>query len=95
MMPSMRSLHPQAPHSTVADIQRRVGMISRTLFTVHMLSLEIPDNDSLASRVGALAELLAEELDQVWEALDDLVCAEPETPASAQEEPEARDAQAE
>jgi hypothetical protein len=73
----------QPPRPTVADIQQRVGVVSRTLFTVHMLSLEVPDNDSLASRVGALAGLLAEELDHVWDDLDDLVWAEPDTPAQA------------
>ncbi len=77
------------PAETLATIQRRVGLVARTLFTVHMLSLEVPDNHSLASRVGALAGLLAEELDQVWEALDGLVT-EPETPPGAEgQEPSA------
>jgi hypothetical protein len=91
MSTSMRPSHSQAPRPTVADIQQRVGVVSRTLFTVHMLSLEVPDNDSLASRVGALAGLLAEELDRVWDDLDDLVCAEPDAPP--QEETEVHDAQ--
>jgi hypothetical protein len=73
MRPNTRPSQAPTPRPTVPDIQRRVGLVSRTLLTVHMLSLEIPDDDSLASRVGALAGLLGEQLDSVWNHLDMLV----------------------
>ena len=62
-----------SPAENLAMIQRRVGVVMRTLFTVRMLAMEIPDNDSLASRIGALAGLLGEQLDIVWDDLDTLV----------------------
>jgi hypothetical protein len=60
---------------TLDAVQQRVGVISRALFAVHDMSLAVEDGDSTARRYGALAAILAEQLDRVWLDLDGLVAA--------------------
>jgi uncharacterized protein YoxC len=69
-MAPTRPLRETLPHPALDDVQARVGLISQALFAVHDMSLAVEDGDSAARRFGALAAILAEQLDSVWLALD-------------------------
>jgi hypothetical protein len=63
---------PPPPRPTLDAVQQRVGLVSQALFALRALGLAVEDGDSLARHVGALAGILAEQLDAIWLDLDGL-----------------------